>query len=833
MHKLEQNGRRVFPKGVFPKGVFAKRLSARAVAVASAAVVSSLALAGSVAPGMAFAARSAPARPAAAAADPASACQLGNGVKHVIQLVFDNVHFFRDNPNVPSDLQLMPSLLQFFQNNGTWMSNNHTPLIAHTADDILTTLTGLYGDRQGMPISNGYRTFNPNGTTDTAGSFAYWTDPVFDTASTPTPGHDTNPGMVYASEPPATAKNPPSPTTVTPAPWVPYTRAGCTVGEVATANQELENTAIDLPKVFGPNSPEVAQLTADPNRFKNAETADYVGIGVHCAPDSQFCSSAQAVKFGQTSPSPTAISDLLPNEPGGYSGFQALFGHRYVAPQLGAGTPDISHNGFAVTNAAGNLVDLNGNQINGAFLNNTPGFPGFSSINASQTLAYMSDMLESGVPVVNGYISDIHGNENIPGLSACVGAPPALGPGSACYVAQAQYYNQAFAQFFARLAADGITPQNSLFVISADEGDHVAGANVGRAIEPTPANCDGATVSGTTVTPDVLCTYPPGTFGELGGNLPGLLATQAGNTTPFTLQSDSAPEFYVTGNPGPTDPAVRKLEHDTAGLTNANPYTGTTQPITNYLADPTEMAILHMVNADPARTPTFALFAKPDYFLSSGPASCPAAGCVSVNPQFAYNHGDYAAEINTTFLGIAGPGVRNLGVDGPQPADGPNSAGPDSGQVTVPDSNTTGTWIDETDIRPTVLYLAGLRDDYQSDGRVITQVLADPNSALSKPGVAALGACYKQLNSSVGQFGTDTLIASTAGIESNASGDATYLHADHVLSTLEGSRDHLAATIKDGLEAAAFGNVPIHGIASQLTECQDLLGAAHAQASHS
>ena len=55
-----------------------------------------------------------------------------------------------------------------------------------------------------------------------------------------------------------------------------------------------------------------------------------------------------------------------------------------------------------------------------------------------------------------------------------------------------------------------------------------------------------------------------------------------------------------------------------AGLTATNPYTGGTQNIANYLADPTEEAILHMVNADPARTPTLALFAKPDYFLSSG-----------------------------------------------------------------------------------------------------------------------------------------------------------------------------------------------------------------------
>ncbi len=806
------------------------RVSARAVAVASTAAVSALALAlaGAVAPGMALAARTGQARNAASG-DLSNGCQLGNGVKHVVQLVFDNVHFFRDNPNVPSDLQMMPSLMQFVQNNGTWMSNNHTPLIAHTADDILTTATGLHGDRQGMPVSNSYRTFNPDGTTDPAGSFAYWTDPVFDTLKTPTAGHDTNPSMVYATAPPATAKTPPAPDTITPAPWVPYTRAGCDVGEVATANQELENTAVDMPKVFGADSPEVAQLNADPDTFKDAEVADYVGIGVHCAQGagSQFCSTAQAVKFGQTTPSPTAVSDPLPNEPGGYSGFQALFGHRYVAPQLGAGTPDLTRNGFAVTNDAGNLVDLNGNEIDGAFLSNHPGFPGFGPINASQTLAYMSDMLESGVPVVNGYIADIHGNESIPGLSACAGlksgAP--LGPGSACYVAQAQYYNQAFATFFQRLAADGITPQNTLFEISSDEGDHVAGANVGRAIQPTPSTCDGATVSGTTVTPDSLCTYPAGSFGELAGNLTGLLATEKGNTTPFKLENDSAPEVYVTGNPGPTAPAVRTLERDTGGLTAANPYTGTTQPITNYLADPTEEAILHMVNADPARTPTFAMFARPDYFLSGGSASC--SPCVTQNTGFAYNHGDYAAEIDTNWAGFVGPGVKNLGVDGPQPADGPNSAGPDSGQVTVPGSGTTGTWVDETDIRPTMMYLAGLRDDYEHDGRVISQILTDPTSALSQPGVAQLGACYKQLNSSVGEFGTDTLIASTAAIESSSANDTTYQHVDHVLSTLEGTRDHLAATIKGELEDAAFGNVTIDGTASQLTSCEDVLGIAH------
>jgi hypothetical protein len=818
-------------------------------AVSSAAMLGMLGLAGTAMAATGSAAQAVTHASSLGLADDSTpSCHLGNGVKHVVAITFDNVHYFRDNPNVPSDLQLMPNLLNFIENNGTMLTNNHTPLIAHTADDILTTFTGLYGDRHGMPISNDYQAYNtdgPNGTfntTDEAGSFAYWTDPVFDTSTPPSPHNDTNPGMVYSPVPPATASQTVQPDTVTPAPWVPYARAGCNVGQVASANTILENTAVDIPKVFGPGSPEDQQLNSDPSFFKDAETADYVGIGVHCAQGAAFCATANAVKFGQSSSSATAVADLLPDEPGGYTGYQGLFGHRYVAPQLGAGTPNLTRNGYQVTNAAGNLVDQNGNQINGRFLTNHPGFPGFSRINASQTLAYMADMLESNVPVVYGYMSDLHGNEHIPGVSACANSPSALGSGTACYIAQAQYYNDAFGTFFQRLAADGIDASNTEFVFSADEGDHQAGANVGRSIQPTPANCDGATVSGTTVTPDVLCTYPagtsgqPGSFGELGGNLTGLLATQKGNTTPFSLENDTAPEFYVTGNPGADDPVVRKLEHDVAGLTAFNPYAGGTQLITNYLASPVEEAILHMVNADPARTPTFALFGRPDYFWQDLGPTCPpplgAPSCVSQNTAFAWDHGAYAAEINTTWAGFAGPGVKNLGVDGQQPDQGPSSAGPGSGQVVVADSGTTGTWADETDIRPTLMYLAGLQDDYEHDGRVISQILADPNSALSGPSVAALGACYKQLNSSVGQFGDATLRASTAAVESDTPGDSEFQSVNAALTGLERGRDALALHIKGELEAAAFGDKPVFGAQALTFACQAIIASAGSLAQH-
>ncbi len=813
-----------------------------ATGAAGAMIASSLALSGAVS-GTAYAARTATAAAGSAHATrhhSSNRCRLGNGIKHIVQIGFDNIHYYRDNPNVPSDLEMMPNLLNFIEGNGTMLTNSHTPLIAHTGDDLLTTATGLYGDRHGNGIANTYQTYNADGTTDPATTFAYWNDPIADTASHPNAGHDTNPNLVYSPVPPATANPPTTPNTVAPAPWVPYTEAGCNVGEISTVNQVLENPSPDLAEVFGASSPEVAQLNADPDSFKDPETADYVGLAVHCARNAALCADARAVKFGQASPSPSAVADVLPDQPGGYSGFQALFGSKYIAPALGGGTPNLSHNGFGVTNAAGNLVDLNGNEIDGAFLTAHPGFPGFGNINASQSLAYAADMLENGVQVTNIYMADLHGNEFIPSLSGpggpCAGASAALGSGSACYIAQAQYYNQAWGTFFQRLASDGITAGNTLFVISSDEGDHEVGANVGRAISPTPAGCDGATVSGDTVTPDVLCTYPTGsptaltgTFGELSINATGLLSAQAADTTPFSMENDTAPEFYLTGDPGPDAPTVRTFEHDVAGLTADNPYSGSpTEKITNFLADPTEMGILHIADADPARTPTLAMFAKPDYFLQSAPLTGSCKGVNECqNTGFAWDHGDYAAEIDTNYIGLAGPGVRHLGLDGNAPGDGPSSAGPDSGQIEVVQTHLKGPWTDETDIRPTMLYLAGLKDPYIQDGRVITQVLSNPNRALSAPDVTLLGECYKQLNSSVGRFGADTLAADTAAMESTSAGDATYLSVVQALKGLEVARDGLAITIKDELNRAEFSRRRIRHVDEDIVSCLKIIHRAH------
>jgi hypothetical protein len=736
------------------------------------------------------------AAPSAASADPPS-CQLGNGVHHVISLVFDNVHFFRDNPNVPSDLEQMPHLLNFLESNGTVFSNSHTPLIAHTADDSLTVYTGLYGDRHGQPVTNTYNVYNPDGTTDTATSFTYWTSPIIDTKLSAPSTVDSAPSMTYSDTVPASG----TPNRVTPAPWVPFTRAGCTVGNFSTANMVLENAAVDVPTVFGQGSPEAVETAANPDRFKDKQVAEYVGEAVHCAHGDAICADSSR-----------AVPDSLPTEPGGYDDYQALFGAKYIAPAVGGGS-NVFHNDHRVTDDQGNLVDLDGNTLVEPF-SQTPGFPGFNPT-ASQSLAVLADMQEAGIPVTYGYISDTHDKKF--GATGCTSPGNALGPGDACAVAALHDYDQAFQSFFDRLAEDGITPDNTEFVIGAEENDQFAGANaVGRATQPTPADCDGVTVA---------CHYTNTQDGELQANIRGLLSTTASAGTQYDLQPQGA-SIYVHGRPAADDPTVRQLERDTAGMTSNLTYSGVPdEHIVKYQAGALEQRVLHMQTNDPLRTPTYSIFPMPDYFFSTSGAN------VSFNNGFAYNHGYYSPNIDITWAGIVGPGVAVNGVDGPGPTGGNESQDPNSTH-TVPEASTQGTWIEEADLRPTLLHLVGLTDDYQTDGQVISQALAHPGSTLGQ--VSQLGALYRQLNSSVGEFATDTLIADSHALASgSASDDTTYTTEQQALQSMADHRDQVAALMKATLARAAQGVAPGRGeLRSELSQGRALLSQAAQLAAH-
>jgi hypothetical protein len=673
-----------------------------------------------------------------------TACLLDSargGIQRVIYIQFDNVHFRRDNPNVPSDLEQMPSLLNFMRGKGTLLTNDHTGIIAHTASGILSSLTGRYGDRMGVPVSNSFRYFNPNGSSSTGVSFAYWTDGIFDPAtSSPT---DTTFNMLGDD-----GKN-------APAPWVAFTRAGCDVGMVATANAVLENTGPDVPKVFGPGSPEALEVASNPGQG----FADFVGIAVHCAQSSDVCLPAKGGK-----------PDLLPDEPNGYQGFLGLFGHKYVAPVISPGTP---------------LTDLNGSVIQDTATPPHVGFPGFDGMQAWVSLGYVAAMQEAGIPVTFAYISDAHDNHLAGGITK------AFGPGEAGYAAQLKAYDAAFKKFFDRLAAAGINETNTLFVITVDEGDHFVGS------PPTMPTCDGI---------NVPCTYAK--IGEVNANLAGLLVTQQGANplfSSFTVHSDSAPTFYITGNPGPTDPKTRQLERAVSKLTAVNPITGATDTLTLGLADPIGMKLLHMVTADPARTPSFVMFGDPNYFLFAGAPNCNSP-CVALPPAsgsiFAWSHGDYTAEIANTWLGMVGPGVRQLGVN-------------------------SDLWTDHTDVRPTILTLVGLRDVQVHDGRALVEVLqnwAVPKSA-GKEIFARLAKVYKQINAPFGELSMNALKVSTAALKSADPSDATYTRLSNQIKAWTDQRDGIVALMKTQLDAATFDGQPVdHRSASLLIDqANDLL----------
>jgi hypothetical protein len=79
----------------------------------------------------------------------------------------------------------------------------------------------------------------------------------------------------------------------------------------------------------------------------------------------------------------------------------------------------------------------------------------------------------------------------------------------------------------------------------------------------------------------------------------------------------------------------------------------------------------------------------------------------------------------------------------------------------------------------------------------------------------------------VGEFGTDTLIASTRGLKSTSPGDEVATATEQELTSLDQLRDTVAGRIKHSIEAAAFSNHPVRGVGSETAFCQSLLTSAN------
>src|SRR5262249_14567088 len=219
------------------------------------------------------------------------------------------------------------------------------------------------------------------------------------------------------------------------------------------------------------------------------------------------------------------------------------------------------------------------------------------------------------------------------------------------------------------------------------------------------------------------------------------------------------------------------------------------------MADPVELKTLHMVNADPNRTPTFVLFGNDDFFFQE--SDCNGVH-VCASPGFAWNHGDSQSEIGNTWVGFVGPGVAPNGVD-------------------------STTWTDHPNVRPTYLSLLGLKDDYEQDGHVLVQALTKKATPPALRGsahdttVAQLEQEQDLLTAPFGTFAKATLAASTFALKT--SDDSTYSSIEDQIAALTTQRDTLATAMRNELYKAAVNGQTINTslAQSQIVQAEHLI----------
>jgi hypothetical protein len=152
---------------------------------------------------------------------------------------------------------------------------------------------------------------------------------------------------------------------------------------------------------------------------------------------------------------------------------------------------------------------------------------------------------------------------------------------------------------------------------------------------------------------------------------------------------------------------------------------------------------------------------------------------------FAWNHGDFQKDITRTWFGMVGPGVRQQG-------------------------RNDAVFSDHTDLRPTILALLGLKDDYVHDGRVLAEKLeshALPDAlADSREDYIELAQAFKQIFAAKGSVGVNSLMAANRAITSD---DKTYGKFLAKIGKITDERNELASEMIAVLNGAAFGNTPV------------------------
>ena len=651
-----------------------------------------------------------------------TSCQLGNGVKHVINIVFDNVHFVAGQPERPvrPRADAAPAELPEVQRHGA-SPTSHTPMIAHTADDSLTIYTGLYGDRHGQPLTQ------------------LATRPTTPTAR-PTRRRRSPTGRRRSSTPQASAD---APGTTRRRRWPTRDtsrRRGDTepadAGAVGAVHPRRLHGRRLLDREHGarerrrstcrrcsaPSSPEVAQYNADPDSFKDAEVADYIGVAVHCAQGDAICatrrrSSTARPRRRRRRRRPAADrAGRLQRLPGAVR--RASTSRRSSA----RARRTLTHNGYQVTDATGNLVDLNGNDDPGAVqrtrrASRASARPRRSRWPTSPTCRRAA----SRSPTATSPTCTSARPTRRAAAPRRTGDRPASrsARATAATSRNAQAYDAAFADVLPAARRGRHHP-----------GEHAVrdqrrGERPVRRRERRPGDRSRPRPAATASTVAVQLRRGPDRRAAGQHQGPARRRTPSASTQ-FDIEPQGA-SIYVHGQPAANDPTVRQLERDTAAMTADDPYSGVNgEKIVKYQAGraratgPAHADRRPAAHADVHAVPEAGLLLRDHRDRTSAstaasPRTTATTARTSTSPGSA----------------MAGPGVAANGVDGPQPAGGNQPHDPNSTN-TVPQASTVGTWVEETDLRPTMLHLLGLTDDYQI-GRPRDHPGADVGAAPRSP----------------------------------------------------------------------------------------------------
>ncbi len=276
-------------------------------------------------------------------------------------------------------------------------------------------------------------------------------------------------------------------------------------------------------------------------------TTDFVGIAVHCAKASSSVCSDNA----------HAKPDLLPDEPRGYHGFDALYGAKYVdpgdraehRPATACPTPSSRPESPAARTSPTPTA--------------TAASPASTGWRPTDSLGYVEQMQEAGVPVTFAYISDVH-DQHTPNTDDRHGTRARRpGPGEAAHEAQLAAYNQAFGDFFSNLAAHGINKTNTRVRGHRGRGRPLRRRRRHARRRRTDARLQPHDVHRSQVLPD----QPDRRDRDQHRRMCCRRACPASTSTSTTPRRSTS-----TASPTATDPGVRKLEQDVGDLTSLDPY---------------------------------------------------------------------------------------------------------------------------------------------------------------------------------------------------------------------------------------------------------------------